>query len=48
MYREIHIGKRRYLHYGFSLKRISIGFEIAFKARQVSCDLVFFWVSLEW
>lgn len=48
MYREVHLGKRKYLHYGFSLKRIAFGLEIAYKARQVSCDFLFFWVSFEW
>ena len=48
MYREIHLGKRRYLHYGYSLKRVALGVEIAYKAKQVSLDLLFFWISLEW
>ena len=48
MYREVRLGKHRYLHYGFSLRRVALGIEIAYKAKQVSLDLVFFWISLEW
>ena len=48
MYKEVHFGKRRYLYYGYDFKRVAIGFELAFKARQVGLDLVFFWVNFEW